>query len=200
MESSYKPNVVITADGREVSYEHLRDGVIYSTAELQSDEGTDVTLFGYRKGEKLTGQKNTTTATEVHTNVNHKGTMPKNERLVVHIVAVEFDNDVPNAALQMCDDTLLQIHAGGTTDLLMESVKHFPSGTGIGGNSVVNGAFALGNGAVDWNARRRIGVPILVDGSDDYDAVLKIPTVPTTWLCADFMVRVNLFGLRSTPA
>lgn len=198
MDNSYKPSTVITADGREVSYEHLRDGVIYSTAKLVSNEATDVTLFGYRKGEKIAGSQGTLTATEIHTNVNHKGTMPKNEQLVIHVVAAEFECDTPAAALQAVDDILLQVHAGGPADLIFESVKHFPGGTGIGGFSNVNAAIALSNGNPQWSERRRLGVPILIDANDVYDAVLKIPTA-LTLACADYFLKVNYYGLRSTP-
>jgi len=199
-DSSYTPNAVMTADGRSVPFEHLRDSDIYSCGILKSDEDADVTLFGYKRGDTVPGGgSGTTQATLKHTNVGHKGKMPQNERILIYMATVEFENDIEFAAVQAsCDDLILQVHAGGDVSLLEEPLKHFPQGTGVGVFSTANNVNVFSNGPALWENRRRLALPILIDANDNYDAVLKVPTTLSA-ACANFTVRVNFFGQRSQP-
>jgi len=196
---SYNPTSVRVAGGGTISLEdHQGDRPLWSAGILGSNQSVDVTLFRYAKGEKVAGMNNSSvSADERHTNNDYAGQMPDSDDMVVFSISVEFEADVPKAAIvSLMDDLYGTFYAAGEKPLYDGLARHFPAGSGIDGLTTVNADFSYSNGSPDPNARPRLTVPLHIPSNKKFKWVFKTPGGSLSMGTADVLVRTLYRGYR----
>jgi len=189
-------NTIRVAGGGVVNLEdHQGDRPLWSSALVASTQSTDLTCFRYSRGDTIPGSS--TTADERHTNSDYEGQMPGTDDMVVYSIAVEFDADVPYAAIRtLMDDLYGEFYAGGSKPLYDGLPRHFPGGSGLGGLSNATAIESYSNGVADANSRAKMIVPIHIQPLAQFKWNWKVPGGALTLGTAAIPVRTVYRGYR----
>lgn len=194
------PTVVRGPGGQEVAVEDAQGNrPLYSSALVGSDQAVKMTLFRYAKGERVAGMNNSSVdADERHTNSDYSGHMPDSDEMLVYSIAVEFEADIPYAAIvSLMDDLYGEFYTQSEKPLYDGLARHFPCGTGIAGVSTSNEIFTYGNGEANANARTVLNVPVHIAPNKKFKWVFQAPGGALSMATADILCRVVLRGFRT---
>lgn len=194
------PTIVRGPGGQEIALEDSQGNrPLYSSCIFGSNQSVDSVLFRYSKGEKVTGANNSAVnADERHTNCTYSGVMADSDDMTVYSIAVEFEADIPQAALlSLMDDIYGEFYSQSERVIYDGLARHFPGGSGIGGYSNVNAAQSLSNGEPNANTRTVLNVPIKISPNKKFRWNWRIPGGSLALGTADQLCRVIFRGFRT---